>query len=181
MRWVLIVAAVTAAAAQGRAAPDLLAPARAGKLQCYTPIAREKSCRAIIGYSFGPGGKVTSRSETVISTDDPIIMKRTAELVVRNGALCGRVRAEDLDAATFTIAGRAATPAETSALRARAKREFAGVFGKEMCTSFKPAKGGLAAGMTLDGVVQPDVADTVRWIDAKDGWVVGPRRSRALT
>lgn len=181
MSKILIPALILALAAPAAAQTDLLAPARAGKLQCYTPDAADRSCRALIAYSFAAGGKVVSRSETVLSPDDPILMKRRAELTLRGGALCGRVQAGDLDQATFTIAGRAASPSETAILRARAKSEYAEIFGKEICTSFKPARGGLEAGMTLDGVPQPDVTDQVVWVDAKDGWVVGPRRIRALT
>src|SRR5262249_7986718 len=83
----LFIAIVLIAAETPAADPnDPWAPARSGKLQCYTPNVAKKTCHALAQYNFAPDGGIENPAEVIISEKPLIIMKGTAPVVVRDGA-----------------------------------------------------------------------------------------------
>jgi hypothetical protein len=102
-----------------------------------------------------------------------VVMRTSTSVEVRSGAVCGRVLARDIEAATFTIAGRPvpqqmvqlASPQVLSVMRSR--------INQEVCGTFVPNGASFAAQVTIDGVAQPD-SETFIWVRPNDGYAVGP-------
>jgi hypothetical protein len=92
---------------------------------------------------------------------------------VRSGAVCGRVRARDIEASTFTIAGRPvpqqmvqfASPQILSVMRSH--------LNQEICATFVPTGSSFTAQVTIDGVAQPET-ETFIWVRPNEGYTVGP-------
>ena len=157
------------------AVPDPLGPARSGQLQCVAPDTSRKTCGALAGYTWSPAGAIQARGEILMAPADLLIVMRTSTSVeVRSGAVCGRVLARDIEASTFTVAGRPvpqqmvqlASPQILSMLRSHTN--------KEVCATFVPNGSGFRTELTIDGVDQPQVSDTFIWVRPNDGYRVGP-------
>ncbi|MBK8544536.1 MAG: hypothetical protein IPL62_13885 [Caulobacteraceae bacterium] len=88
---------------------DVLAPARAGQLQCFEPNVTAKTCQSLGGYTFQANGVIDNPAQVLISPSPAIIMTINSPVAVRNNAICGPLAAADIQRATFTIDG---APAE---------------------------------------------------------------------
>src|SRR5258705_6767474 len=152
-----------AAAAPGANPNDPLDPARSGQMQCYTPNVAKKTCHALAQYIFAPDGSIQNPAEVMISENPLIIMKGTAPVAVRDGAVCGPFQAEDIQQATFTIAGNPAPAPVAEQIKAQLLMASAGRVGKEICTKYVPDRGQYAAQVTVDGEAHPEMADRVIW------------------
>ena len=171
-----LTAALILAATQSVAAvTDPLAPARSGQLQCFAPDPSRKMCRALAGYTFGASGAIQARGNILMAPSELLIVMRTSTPVqVRSGAVCGSVRARDIEASTFTIAGNPvpqqmvqfASPQILSMLRSH--------IDKEICTIFVPNGSSFTTQLTMDGVAQPQISETFIWVRPSDGYSVGP-------
>jgi hypothetical protein len=134
MRTTAVLAALLIGApALGGAAtlPPPLGPAAAGELQCYVPNLAKKTCQLIAAYARGEAGTIQNVATAMVSADPFIVMTTIAPMQVRDGRVCGAVRAEDFATATFTIGGRPATPGSpgpfsTARLRSTATRPSSG-------------------------------------------------------
>jgi hypothetical protein len=174
--FVYFAAALILAATQAvSAVPDPLGPARSGQLQCFAPDASRKMCRALTAYTWSPAGAIRVRGEILMAPSELLIVMRTSTSVeVRSGAVCGQVRARDIEASTFTIAGNPvpqqmvqfASPQILSMLRSH--------IDKEVCAAFVPNGSSFATQLTVDGVDQPQVSETFIWVRPSDGYRVGP-------
>lgn len=167
----LIVAATPAVPA----VPDPLGPARSGQLQCFAPDPSRKMCRALTGYAWNPAGAIRVRGAVLMAPSELLIVMRTSTSVeVRSGAVCGQVRARDIEASTFTIAGQSvpqqmvqfASPQILSMLRSH--------INKEVCATFVPNGSSFTTQLTVDGVDQPQASETFIWVRPNDGYGVGP-------
>ena len=171
----LTAALILAATESVAAVTDPLSPARSGQLQCFVPDPSRKMCRALAGYTFGPSGAIQARGDILMAPSELLIVMRTSTPVqVRSGAVCGSVRARDIEASTFTIAGNPvpqqmvqfASPQILSMLRSH--------IDKEVCTTFVPNGSGFSTQLTMDGVAQPQISETFIWVRPSDGYGVGP-------
>jgi hypothetical protein len=166
---VLILAAATPTLA---AEPDPLAQGRAGKAQCFTPDVKAKTCRQIVSFTFGSGGAIVTHASTALNEN--VVMHHGGAVTIKAGAVCRRLTTAEMDQSTFTLGGKPASAADTAALRAEVKTEYAGMIGKELCTSYRPAGRFFAASLAMDGVPQTDVSDTVLWVNPRDGYKLVP-------
>ncbi|HSI16822.1 MAG: hypothetical protein ACAH11_13670 [Sphingomonas sp.] len=83
----MIVAALLLTAIHGAPAPDPLAPARKGMVQCRGP--REgKLCAAIVSYTLQPDGSYNSLTRFMLSEDPEIVVESPATVRVENGLVC---------------------------------------------------------------------------------------------
>lgn len=173
---VYFTAALIFAAAQSvPAATDPLGPARSGQLQCFAPDTSRKMCRALAGYTWGSAGAIRARGDVLMAPASLLIVMRTSTAVeVRSGEVCGQVRARDIEASTFTIAGspvpqqmvQFASPQILSVMRSH--------INKEVCATFVPNGAGFTTELTVDGVAQPQGSETFIWVRPNDGYAVGP-------
>jgi hypothetical protein len=174
--YAYLAAALALAATQAVAAvPDPLGPAKSGQLQCFVPDTSRKMCRALTGYTWRPAGPIQVRGEILMAPSELFIVMWTSTSVeVRSGAVCGQVRARDIAAATFTIAGQPvpqqmvqfASPQVLSMLRSH--------IDKEICTTFVSNGSSFTTQLTVDGVDQPQASETFIWVRPNDGYRVGP-------
>jgi len=173
---VYVTAALILAAAQSApAVTDPLGPARSGQLQCFTPDTSRKVCDALAAYTFGPAGAMQVRADILMAPASLLIVMRTSTSVeVRSGAICGRVRARDIEAATFTIAGRPvpqqmvqlASPQILSVMRSH--------LNQQICATFVPNGASFRTEVAIDGAARPDISDTFIWVRPNEGYAVGP-------
>jgi len=151
-----------------------LAPARSGQLQCYIPNVAKKTCHALAQYVWAADGSIQNPAEVMIEENPLVVMKGSAPVVVRSGAVCGPFRAEDIQQATFTIAGNPAPPQLTDQIRKQMLMVSTDRLGKEICTTYVLDKGEYAAQVTIDGVAHSELADRMIWVKPGDGFKVGP-------
>jgi hypothetical protein len=154
---------------------DPLARARAGELQCDGPDLAHRTCKAISNYVFAPDGAVTNKSESLISTSGPMVMRTTSHVSVRDGAVCGPVSGEDIDQAQLVFAGRPISGPQADQVKAQLKSGLAPILGAEVCTRFTHADNGYMTQVTVNGRAAPAEAGVpVIWIKPADGWTVAP-------
>jgi hypothetical protein len=103
-----------------------------------------------------------------------IVMRASTPVEARSGAVCGNVRARDIEASTFTIAGQPvpqqmvqlASPQILSLLRSH--------IDKEVCAAFVPNGSSFTTELTVDGVAQPQGSESFIWVRPNEGYAVGP-------
>ncbi|MGA0601504.1 hypothetical protein ACO2Q3_12445 [Caulobacter sp. KR2-114] len=167
--WAMASTSVSAAAL-----PPPIAPAAEGRLQCYAPNRAARSCQSLASYAPAPGGGIDNPSTVLISPSPVVTMRTTTPVTVKAGQVCGFIRPEDIQSATFEIAGAPATPAQATMLRQKMTAAQQGVFGHEICTAYVPDGDAMIAKASIDGVAQPAMDQTVIWVSPADGFKVAP-------
>ncbi|MBU1376556.1 MAG: hypothetical protein KKE02_14025 [Alphaproteobacteria bacterium] len=161
-------------AASVAAANDPIAPALAGKVQCYQPDVARKTCISIGAYAKDASGAIQNTATILLRPQPLIVMRTTAPVVVKNNAICGTITEGDLRAAQFTIAGAPADDANAEALRNAVRPGYAALLNREICTTYVPAGEEMAAQITIGGKRMPALDQRVRWVSPADGYVVAP-------
>lgn len=172
---ILMLAAAGGLSAHAATFDAPLQPASDGQMQCYSPDAARKTCQSLAAYRLGAKGDIDNIAITLLSRDPAITMRTVSPVTVRAGQVCGLIRAEDLQGASFTINDQPADADQTAALRQKIGDAMKDVIGKEVCTAYVPAPGGgLTAKATIGGVPQPDADLPVVWVAPSDGYKVAP-------
>lgn len=153
---------------------DVLAPARAGQLQCFEPNAAAKTCQSLGSYVFGASGSIENVAEILLMPSPLIVMRASGPVTFENGAICGPLRAEDIANATFTVNGAPASEEEATQLKAAMQEQLAGMFGVQNCLTLTPDGDGFRAESTIGGAPRPDLTQRAIWVGANDGWRVAP-------
>lgn len=166
----LVVAAPPAPPPAPVASP--LAPAKLGRLLCYSPDQALKTCAAMTAYGFPADGKILNRAQVVITPSPFIVMTTLTTVTVRGPAVCGRM--EGAAEATFTIDGKPADEATTADLRGQIAGAFTAFDGVEVCTTYVPFREGFMANVSIGGAPRPDLNQPVIWVEFNDGYVVSP-------
>ena len=167
------------AAAPARPAPppppapvaNPLAPAKLGKLMCYSPDQALRTCGAMAAYGFPTDGKILNRAQVVVTPSPYTVMTTLTAVTLRGPAVCGRM--EGAAEATFTIDGKPADAATTADLRGQIARAFTAYEGVEVCTAYVPFREGFMATVSIGGAPRPDMNQPVIWVELNDGYVVG--------
>jgi hypothetical protein len=155
--------------------PAPITEAASGQLQCYAPNLERKVCQSLAAYRLNAAGGIDNIASVLISPSPVVVIRTVSPVTIREGKVCGPLRAEDFDAATFTVEGRPAADAVTADLRAQVKASFAPMFGHEVCTAYAPrAGGGLTAQAWVDGQRQETLDQPVIWVKPADGYRVAP-------
>jgi hypothetical protein len=154
---------------------DPLAQARSGQMQCYGPDLAHRTCKSLAGYVFAPDGAVTNRAEVLIAPQGPMVMQTSTSVFVRDGAVCGPVRVEDIDRARILFAGRPIEGTQAQRVKAQLKASLGQMAGAEVCTRFVPNADGYATRVTVNGSPAPEASSSAMiWVRPADGWTVGP-------
>jgi hypothetical protein len=170
MLGVILAAAVQAAAAPALADP--LAPARIGDLQCYGADPVRRTCRAMAGYTFAAGGQILNQAEVVLQASPVVTMRTVSPVTVRDGAVCGPL--SGIDKAQISVRGRRMAEEDAAPVRAQVAASMANVLGKEVCTTYRRSGDWWIAEVTMDGVAQREMNDTLIWVPASAGYTVQP-------
>lgn len=153
---------------------DVLAPARAGQLQCFEPNAAAKTCQSLGSYVFHASGAIDNVAEILLAPSPVIVMRATGPVTIENNAICGPLRAEDIAAATFTVNGAAASDADTAQMRAAMQQQLAPMIGVQNCMTAVADGDGFRADSTVGGTPRPELSQRMIWVGATDGWRVAP-------
>ena len=168
-------ALILAAAQSVPAVTDPLGPARSGQLQCFVPDTSRKMCHALARYTWGPARAIQIRADILMAPTNLLIVMRTATSVeLRSGAVCGRVRARDIEASTFTIAGRPVPQQMVQLVSPQILSLLRSHLDQEVCSTFVPNGPTFTTQLTIDGVARPEISETFIWVRPNDGYRVGP-------
>lgn len=159
---------------QGASVDSPLLPAAQGQLQCYAPDVARKTCRSLAAYKDGANGTIDNIAIVLISQNPQIIMTTVSPVAIKANQVCGPVRPQDIDTASFQLDNRPADTAQTSTLRQQMQSAMKGLFGREICTAYGHDGGSLLAKVTVDGVPQPTMGQRVIWVSPSDGYKVSP-------
>lgn len=175
MRTILAAAALlglTVVATPAAAQQDLLAPARAGEVQCFTPNVLRKTCSAISTYTAHTDGTFENRSQVLVARQPFIVMTSSSPVTVRNGSVCGPVTNEHLQAAQFTIDGQAAGDDNSAYLREQVA-QMPGFLANEICAAYTRTGDGIRAEYTINGARAAETSQFI-WVRADEGYRVAP-------
>jgi hypothetical protein len=167
--------AAAAAPPKPAAAPNPLAPAAEGKLECYSPDAAKKTCKSLAAYRPRPDGGYDSLSLIILQPNPLVTLQMVSPVRVRNGQVCGPVREADIQQASFQVNGQAVTPEQTAEMRGKVRALMAPLLGKEVCTQYLPAPDGARIARSVEaGKPRPELDQKVIWISQSDGYKVAP-------
>jgi hypothetical protein len=167
----LVILAATAAPDVAVANP--LAPGLAGQLECARPDEQKKTCRSLTSYQRSGTG-YSNTALILVSPDGPVTIEITAPVTVKGDAVCGVVRAADLDTAKIRRAGRLLDATDAAPLRTAMLGAMASMMGKEICETYQAMPDGLIQRATIDGVREPKGDEPVKWVAPGDGYSVAP-------
>ncbi|MDF7774459.1 hypothetical protein P1X14_04305 [Sphingomonas sp. AOB5] len=155
-----------------QSAPDPLAPAREGKLQCTMPNVAKKKCLAMTRYTPTPTGH--RNTTTVIISAAPLVtMEMSSEGTTEGEAVCGVLRHEDILAATVRIDGQPMSPADAAPLIDRMIDGLQENFGRKICTCFRAEGDLMVSEAEIDGTPRADMKLSFLWVRPEDGYTVG--------
>jgi hypothetical protein len=171
----LILASIALAAAAPAAAPNPLAPAAQGKVECYTPDTAKKTCKSLAAYRPKADGGYDNMALAMLQANPLITMQILSPVRVKNGQVCGPVRDQDIDGARFAINGGAATLEQSAQLREQVRTRMARLKGGEVCTLYLPAPNGMRIARAIEnGKPRPELDQKVIWVTEADGYRVAP-------
>lgn len=176
MRAIILTGLVTllCAPAFGASLPEPIAKASSGQVLCYAPDAARKTCKQIDLYISKPDGTIFNPSLVLIDDDPLVVMGVSQTVTVKKGQVCAPMRKQDLDAATYTVEGAAASDEQTAKLRAVLVTTYNAYLGKEFCMELKPDGDALDLAVSVDGVHKADFDDKANWVPADAGYTVAP-------
>lgn len=170
----LLFALALAGLAPAHAQTDPLAPAREGRLQCMTPNVEHRTCVALARFEFTDAG-IMNPAETVLVPNPVILIRTETPVIVRGNAVCGVMNAEDMERATFTIEGQAATQEQAQGIRDAVAPYFQPLYGLEVCSAVVTgADGAQRMEASIDGARRDDLDMDFIWVGADEGYTVAP-------
>ncbi len=153
---------------------DPLAPAQEGKQQCYAPNVEAKTCQALAGYELVEDGTYRNTATVLIAPSPVVTMTTVSQVTVKDGAVCGYNRVEDLQASEIDVDGMPIPEAQASGVRGQIIQAMAPMIGPEICTRYTSDGDGLSAETSFDGVARPEFNTRVIWVSPDDGYRVAP-------
>jgi hypothetical protein len=124
------------------------------------------------GYTFGAGGQILNQAEVVLQASPVVTMRTVSPVTVRDGAVCGPL--SGIDKAQISVRGRRMAEEDAAPVRAQVAASMANVLGKEVCTTYRRSGDWWIAEVTMDGVAQREMNDTLIWVPASAGYTVQP-------
>lgn len=172
MSLVAIVIAASAAAQSVPAPANPLAITEKGFLQCYRPDLQNKTCLSIAAYK--PSGPDTYDNKALIPISKNATLETHTLVVLKEGAVCGSIRREDMTSGLLRVDNREIDPITAKPFLERIAQAMAPFAGKEICTRYEVSGDGFTAKVTIDGTYRPDQDQSVIWVSLSDGYTVTP-------
>jgi len=151
---------------------DVLAPARAGKLQCYQPNVAARTCQSLASYTRNPDGSYRNGATVLISPTAQIVLETSSVVHVVSGAVCGTIARDDVLAGKVFKAGAPIAPDKMLLESIADGYAAAGLIGPEICTRYIADGAAMKAEISIAGVPQPDFSTRVIWVSPDDGYRV---------
>lgn len=70
------------------ALPDPIAPASAGRAQCYSPDLARKVCASLNAYALRADGQIANSATVILEKTPPVTMTAVSTASVVNGRVC---------------------------------------------------------------------------------------------
>lgn len=157
---------------QGDAAPDPLAPAKAGRIRCIEPDRTARTCGTIVRYTLRGDGAFDALVTGVVNRDPLIVLEYATFGQVRDGAVCSRIRPADFNAGKLTSNGTALSPALEANTRLKLMEALQPLAGHERCYRDAGASE-LTVNVTIDGLLRPEMSQSAIWVLPEDGYAPG--------
>jgi hypothetical protein len=170
--FLAIFAAAAVSSASAYVGP--LAPAGKGMAQCYAPDTTVKTCSSMATYHLNADGTFTNKAMVLISKSPPAILEMNTNVQVKNGAVCGTIREENITSARLTVNDADVPVDQAGPVLAQIASGMKAVVGHEICTAYVQSGGKMVAKATLDGVPKPDQDQVMLWVSPADGYKVAP-------
>lgn len=170
----LSLALLGAVAASAGAEENPLALAESGSVQCFEPDDEKKTCRSIAAYRPLGEGRYETVSTVLISRASSMTLETVTPVEVKKGAVCGLVTAEEVANGKLRLADRLLAPDEARPYLETLQKSLKALIGKEICTSYAGAPGGLLAKVLVDGVYRAGTDERVKWIGPNEAYSVSP-------
>jgi hypothetical protein len=168
-----LLAFAATAAAYAEDLPQPIAEAGDGKLQCYSPNTAKKTCASLDGYRIDDDGMIVNTSTVLISPNPALTMQTRSIVTIKNSQVCGLLKREDLDQATFAANGKELNAKQADQIRQQIAQDAKNALGHEICTAYVPKGKGLIAKESDDGGPAKG-QEPVIWVSPDEGYRVAP-------
>lgn len=152
---------------------DPLAEARNGKQQCVSPNRETKTCSGIASYTIQPDGSFTTQAQILLVPQPAIAMEVTSRGRVEGNSTCGTIAKADYERAKITLDGAEADASVEQAVKAQILAGIAAMDGKKACGTDRKDGDLIVSDVTVDGKVQPELAQRYIWVSPSDGYRLG--------
>lgn len=169
----MITALLLLAAAAPAPSPDLLDPARAGKIRCIGPDMRARTCTTMVRYSVQDDGRFDAVVTGVVSTEPLILIEYRTSGQIEEGAVCSVVRPADFTAGKLSKDGAPLAAGVESSIRQRLMVALQPLAGRKRCYRDRVDGDGLVSNITIDGLLHPEMNQRAIWIASQDGYAPG--------
>lgn len=154
-------------------APDPLAPARAGQIQCTGIDKAHRKCLAMTRYEPVEGGGFRNITTITVSGTPLITIEMASLVVVEGDAVCGTLRQDDVAAAKVRVNGTPMPAGDATPLVERIVDGTREAFGQKVCTRFRIDGDQILSETQIDGTPRPDMNLRFTWVRPEDGYSVG--------
>jgi hypothetical protein len=151
---------------------DPLGPAQSGMVQCYVPDTASHTCRAIARYRRDHGGAWIDTATIRADPALPLTADIEIPVAVRGAAVCGTVSRQQVLAGKLYLLDRQVPAQSALPVLVQLADAMTGTIGREMCTRYVPAAGGLEAQTQIAGVTAPIAPQRVIWVRGDAGFRV---------
>jgi len=152
-----------------------LMPAQAGQAQCYVPDTAHRTCKSMAWYAARPDGGYDNRALILLQAKPVVALDMVTPVTIVDGAVCGAIRAGDIEAGKLIVDGQALPDAQAKPWLDKIVTAMSGVTGHDICTRYvDDGKGGMTAQASMDGKRQPEQDQAVLWVAPADGYTVAP-------
>ncbi len=158
---------------------DPLKEIHAGKIRCAMPDLKHKTCITMARYLPRADGGFDVAVEG-LTTDSGIAIHYQVPLVVRDGGLCLTLNSDDIAKASFSKAGVALKGPALAALREQERAFLTPLLGHQVCSRDMMDGELIVARGYVDGERFPALDKSVIWVEAKDGYTIGPMPGDAI-
>ncbi|AQR73244.1 hypothetical protein [Sphingomonas sp. LM7] len=152
---------------------DPLAPARAGKLRCIAPNPARLTCQTIIRYKINSDKSFDAVVSGLVGGDRTLLLRYDTFGNVEQGGVCVTMRVGDFQNGMLLSSGKRLSPNAERAMRLQILNTVQPMQGKKRCYLDRTEAGVIRAVVTIDGVVRPELAQTIAWVSPSEGYAVG--------
>lgn len=157
-------------------AGDPLAPALVGQVQCFDPDPASRTCRSMAALRRNPDGTWATTVTTMPDPAQPLTLEIASTVVVRNGAVCGAVQRDQIMAGHLRYFGQPIPADHALPVLVQIADALGAVIGREVCTVYTAAPGGLIARGSVTGDPRgAGPGQRLSWVRADSGYHVAPR------
>lgn len=155
---------------------DPLAPAREGKIRCVSPNMALKTCQSMVRYTVRGTDGFDAVVTGIIEREPVVLLRYSTFGRAEGGGVCSMVRLRDFETGQLMKGGSPLNRADEQAVRIRLLDAIQPLTGKKRCYLDRPSEAGqgpITSVVTVDGMVRPELQQTVIWVSPKDDFQLG--------